>query len=232
LKEIINRGGEKVTPREIDEALMDHPDVKQAVAFAIPHPTLGDDVAAAVVLRPQALTTAQDLREFAFEKLSDFKVPSQIVLVETIPKGPTGKLQRIGLVDKLTELLQVPFVAPRDKLETVLAGICCDVLQRELISMSDNFFALGGDSLRATQAMARIRAILQLDLPISTIFRKPTIAEFADEIRPKLPTLDWIGQATTDVEELSNEASQQLLTQQLDPPSRTGRRIHRSRSGR
>ena len=217
LKEIVNRGGEKVSPREVDEALMDHPDVEQAVAFAIPHPTLGEDLAAAVVLRPQASATEQDLRAFAFERLADFKVPSQIVLVNEIPKGATGKLQRIGLADKLTENLQRPYVAPHDEIETVLAAICGEVLQRSQIGMSDNFFALGGDSLRATQVIARVRAILQVDLPISMMFRKPTIVEFADEIRKILPTTDWIQKAMAEVEVISDEEAQRLLDQELGP---------------
>jgi amino acid adenylation domain-containing protein len=194
LKEIVNRGGEKVSPREVDEALLNHPDVDQALAFAMPHPTLGEDLAAAVVLRPQAAATEQDLRAFAFERLADFKVPSQIVIVDSIPKGATGKLQRIGLSEKLTAQLQKPFVAPRDKIETMLTAIWGEVLQRAQISVSDNFFALGGDSLRATRVISRVRATLQLDYPITMMFRKPTIAEFADEIRRTLPTTDRIEQ--------------------------------------
>jgi oxalate---CoA ligase len=220
LKEIVNRGGEKVSPREVDEALMDHPEVAQAVAFAMPHPTLGEDLAAAVVLRPQATATEQDLRAFAFERLADFKVPSQIVIVDAIPKGATGKLQRIGLADKLTAYLQRPLVAPRDVIETALAAICCEVLQRPQISVFDNFFALGGDSLRATQVIARVRAALQLDLPITIVFRKPTIAELAEEIRRSGPTPDWIDQAVAEVEALSDEEAQRLLMQELGQPSR------------
>jgi hypothetical protein len=222
LKEIVNRGGEKVSPREVDEALMDHPDVEQAVAFARPHPTLGEDLDAAVVLHPEATATEQDLRAFAFERLADFKVPSQIVLVDVIPKGPTGKLQRIGLAEKLTASLQRPFVAPRNEIETVLVAIYSEVLQLAQISVCDNFFALGGDSLRGTQVIARARAILQIDLPITMMFRKPTIAEFAEEIRRNLPTTDWIEQAMAEVEALSDEEAQQLLTQELESPPGNG----------
>jgi acyl-CoA synthetase (AMP-forming)/AMP-acid ligase II len=101
LKEIINRGGEKVSPREVDEVLMDHPGVAQAVAFAMPHPKLGEEVAAAVVLRPDATVSERELRDFAGQRLADFKVPRKIVILDEIPKGATGKLQRIGLADKL-----------------------------------------------------------------------------------------------------------------------------------
>jgi acyl-CoA synthetase (AMP-forming)/AMP-acid ligase II len=98
LKEIINRGGEKVAPREVDDVLMDHPAVAQVVTFSMPHHMLGEEVAAAIVLREGASTTEQELRAFAGLHLADFKVPRKIA---EIPKGPTGKLQRIGLAQRL-----------------------------------------------------------------------------------------------------------------------------------
>jgi len=101
LKEIINRGGEKVSPLEIDEVLMDHPSVQQVVTFAVPHPKLGEEVAAAVVLRDGATASERDLRDFAAGRLADFKVPRTVVLLDEIPKGATGKMQRIGLAEKL-----------------------------------------------------------------------------------------------------------------------------------
>ncbi len=101
LKEIINRGGEKISPREVDEVLMDHPSVAQVVTFAVPHDKLGEDVAAAVVLREGAVASERELREFVSQRLVDFKVPRKIVLLDEIPKGATGKLQRIGLAQKL-----------------------------------------------------------------------------------------------------------------------------------
>jgi acyl-CoA synthetase (AMP-forming)/AMP-acid ligase II len=101
LKEIINRGGEKVSPREVDEVLLEHPAVEQVVAFAVPHKRLGEDVAAAVVLSDGAEVTDRELRSFVSEHLADFKVPRTILFVDEIPKGPTGKLQRIGLAEQL-----------------------------------------------------------------------------------------------------------------------------------
>jgi oxalate---CoA ligase len=101
LKEIINRGGEKISPREVDEALMDHPAVLQAVAFAVPHPMLGEDVGAAVVLREGLMATEQELGAFLSERLAAFKTPRKILFLAEIPKGATGKLQRIGLAQKL-----------------------------------------------------------------------------------------------------------------------------------
>jgi len=101
LKEIINRGGEKVSPLEVDECLMDHPAVAQVVTFAMPHQKLGEEVAAAVVLREGMTLDEHTLRDFAATKLAQFKVPRKIVFLAEIPKGATGKLQRIGLADKL-----------------------------------------------------------------------------------------------------------------------------------
>ena len=101
LKEIINRGGEKVSPLEVDAVLMDHPAVLQVVTFAMPHALLGEDVAAAVVLRDGAEAGEAEIRAFAGEHLAAFKVPRRVVVLAEIPKGATGKLQRIGLAAKL-----------------------------------------------------------------------------------------------------------------------------------
>src|SRR5262249_26437014 len=101
LKEMINRGGEKVSPIEVETALLGHPSVVQAVAFAIPHPMLGEEVAAAVVLRDGERAGEHELREFVAARVAQFKVPRLIVFLDAIPKGPTGKPQRIGLAKVL-----------------------------------------------------------------------------------------------------------------------------------
>ena len=101
LKEIINRGGEKISPLEIDEVLMDHPAVQQVVTFALPHPKLGEEVAAAVVLKDGESASDSEIRDFAKSRVADFKVPRKIVILDEIPKGATGKMQRIGMAEKL-----------------------------------------------------------------------------------------------------------------------------------
>ncbi len=101
LKELINRGGEKFSPLEVDEVLMDHPAVAQCLAFALPHEKLGEEVAAAIVLREGGQATETELRDFVAVRLAQFKVPRKIVFLAEIPKGATGKLQRIGLAQKL-----------------------------------------------------------------------------------------------------------------------------------
>jgi acyl-CoA synthetase (AMP-forming)/AMP-acid ligase II len=101
LKEIINRGGEKVSPLEVDGVLSAHPAIAQVVTFALPHPKLGEEVAAAVVLRDGEEVSDRNIRDFASERLADFKVPRKVIILDEIPKGATGKLQRIGLAEKL-----------------------------------------------------------------------------------------------------------------------------------
>nr|HPM69059.1 AMP-binding protein [Piscinibacter sp.] len=101
LKEIINRGGEKISPREVDEILMDHPAVAQVVCFGMPHPKLGEEVAAVVVLREGQQASERELQEFVAQRAADFKVPKKVLFMPEIPKGATGKLQRIGLAAKL-----------------------------------------------------------------------------------------------------------------------------------
>ena len=101
LKEIINRGGEKISPREIDEILLEYPSIAQATAFAMPHERLGEEVAAAVVLKEGASAEEKELRDYCATRLADFKVPRTILILQDIPKGPTGKIQRVGLAEKL-----------------------------------------------------------------------------------------------------------------------------------
>jgi acyl-CoA synthetase (AMP-forming)/AMP-acid ligase II len=101
IKEMINRGGEKIGPREIEDVLLEHTGVGEAVAFPVPHRTLGEDVAAAVVLAPGADASVRELRRFVRERLAAFKVPRTIVVVDRIPTGPTGKPQRLTIARRL-----------------------------------------------------------------------------------------------------------------------------------
>ncbi len=192
LKELINRGGEKITPREIDEVLSRHPAVKQAVAFAVSHPSLGEDVAAAIVLNADQTVSAQELRQYAAASLSDFKVPRQIVFVKEIPKGPTGKIQRIGLAEKLKSALQDLLVrkaddstGPRNPLDAELLSIWQQALDKQQIGIQDDFLALGGESIQAARILLQINERFGMDLQIGDIFTTSTVALMADLIQGK-----------------------------------------------
>ena len=130
LKEIINRAGEKISPREVDEVIFHHPAVVQVVTFAVPDSRLGEDVGAAVVLRTGHTVSAQEIRQFVAKRLAYFKVPRTIVFVDEIPKGPTGKLRRIGLAKELgiTSAAHAnvpekrPYAPPRSAVEELVAS--------------------------------------------------------------------------------------------------------------
>jgi acyl-CoA synthetase (AMP-forming)/AMP-acid ligase II len=100
LKEMIDRGGEKILPQGVEDVLAEHPAVADAAVFAVAHPTLGEDIAAAVVLREGASATALELRRFAATKLAAFKVPRRIEFLDRIPRTSTGKVQRSLLVER------------------------------------------------------------------------------------------------------------------------------------
>jgi acyl-CoA synthetase (AMP-forming)/AMP-acid ligase II/acetyltransferase-like isoleucine patch superfamily enzyme/acyl carrier protein len=183
IKEIINRGGEKIAPREVDEVLLEHPAVAQAVTFAVPHSTLGEDVAAAVVLQEGASATEEELRETVANRLAPFKIPSRVVIVDEVPKGPTGKLQRSGLYKKLASKLQAEYVEPRDELELELTKIWEEVLGVQPIGVRDNFYTLGGHSLLAMSLFARVEKAFDVDLSLSSFFQTPTVENLAGIVR-------------------------------------------------
>ncbi len=189
IKELINRGGEKIAPKEVDEILIQHPAVAQAIAFAVPHPTLGEDIAAALVLRKNADVTEAEIREFASLRLTDFKVPGRIVFVEEIPKGPTGKLQRIGLAEKLAAYLTVKYVAPEDSIEQELADIWKNLLHVDQVGINDNFYSLGGDSLATASMVLEIEERFKKTLPVDSFLRSPTIQTLAGLIQAERTAL-------------------------------------------
>ena len=188
LKEIINRGGEKIAPKEVDEVLLQHPEVAQAVAFAMPHPTLGEDVAAAIVLKNGSSTTAEQLRRFAAERLADFKTPNHVIIVPEIPKGPTGKLQRIGLADKLAVYTKKDHVAPSTPAQRQLAEIWGRLLRHEEVGVRHNFFAIGGDSLTASTMMIEVESHFGKTLPVGDFLKSPTIETLANLLEKADPS--------------------------------------------
>jgi acyl carrier protein len=203
VKELIIKGGENIAPREIDEALGRHPEVVEAAAVGVPDPYLGEDIVAYVVLKPGLGCREQELLAFCGRELGDFKTPSKIYFVENLPKGPSGKIQRLKLVEQARKAVKSEistiragsrigdsegpapegeFRISRTPVEEALTEIWAQVLGLERVGIHDNFFALGGHSLQATQVMARIRSALQVNLPLRTLFEMPTVARLAEAI--------------------------------------------------
>ena len=197
IKELINRGGEKIAPREVDDVLNLHPAIKQAVAFAVSHPTLGEDVAAAVVLKEGANVMESDIRNFAASKLVDYKVPSQVVIVDEIPKGPTGKLQRIGLAEKLAHVLiakqEKNFLSPQDSREQLLAEIWKELLNLKQVGIRDSFYTVGGDSLLTVVLLAEIEKRFHAKISLDDFLKSPTIETLAKLVQGGDQIKDFAG---------------------------------------
>lgn len=181
-QEIINRGGNKVMPREVEECLIGHPSVRCAVTFPVGHPSLGSDVVAAVILSEGHQLDEIKLRHFVAGKLSDFKVPTRIVEVDNFPVEASGKINRAQLEKRLQHVLDVNFEAPSNIVETRLVRIFEEVLRLDRIGVLDNFFSLGGHSLLAARVLARVNTDFNVDLPLRSLFEFPTIRELSIEI--------------------------------------------------
>lgn len=186
LSELINRGGEKIAPAEIESALLRHPAVAEAAAFAIPHPRLGDDAAAAIVPHPGAQATPAELRQFLQRELASFKIPRRILILDQLPKGATGKVQRRRLRDSLDARLgdqaamPVPDVnkGPSD-LEAELLTLWRRLLRSEAVTVDDDFFAIGGDSLLAMEMLIEVERLIGHPVPETILFGAETIRQLA-----------------------------------------------------
>ncbi len=197
-KEIINRGGETIAPRSIDEAILLHPGVAQAVAFAVPDPALGEEVAAAVVLADGAELTETSIQKFLADHLSWNRMPKRILIVESIPKGPTGKLQRIGLaaqlglesvhreheVDDSTDAARSDGTPAEAEVTAGLLALWRDVLKNPDIDADANFLDAGGDSVTATALAVRAGQEFGVDVPLLDFFSAPTVRRQASLIAP------------------------------------------------
>jgi aryl carrier-like protein len=174
----LNRGGEKFSPLEIETVLMQHEAVADAAAFAVPHPTLGQDVAVAVVTRAGRQVEEHLLRSWLQSQLAEVKVPRQVFVMETLRRGPTGKLQRRELAQTVHDLTANRPVAPRTATEHALARIWCDVLKLDSVGVFDNFIGVGGDSLKIVMVADQARR-QGLRVTAADLFRHLTIAACA-----------------------------------------------------
>ena len=200
--DLINRGGEKISPMEIDEALLRHPAIAEAAAFSVPHSSLGEDVAAAVVLRPGMTATSIELRRYLQDQLASFKVPGQIIIRDQLPKGKTGKIVRRQLGGSLEEnaAVEAKTTAPRldenpaiNTLVAQLTELWERLLKTSPVSIDDDFSEKGGDSLLAMEMLCEMERLTGQTIPTSILFEARTIRQlsqmlFEQHIQPKLIT--------------------------------------------
>ncbi len=183
IKDIINRGGEKIQLLEVECALAAHPAVQECAAFPIPHRTLGENVAAAVVLRAGASAGESELRRFVSARLAAFKVPRRILFLQAIAKSATGKPLRAQLAERYGAAASVP-QPPADALEARLAAIWSQMLNRPDIGVDGDFFSLGGDSLLATNMLVQVEH--ECGCRIAAFSEPVTIEHLADLIRKQI----------------------------------------------
>ncbi len=182
LKEIVNRGGEKILPAEVDPALMAHPAVADAAAFGVPHPQLGEDLAAALVLRAGEQVDEGELREFLKARLAPHKVPRVFLFMARLPRGASGKVQRVRLAEEFAERKRarpVTVAVPGTPDEQKLAAIWAAVLGISIPGIDDDFFELGGHSLASARIMVRIEEVFGVTLPHDALLAAPTVRRLA-----------------------------------------------------
>ncbi|UWU70529.1 non-ribosomal peptide synthetase [Bradyrhizobium sp. NC92] len=222
IKDVINRGGQKISPLEVEDVLLSHPAVLEAGVFAVPHEKLGENVAAIVVLRPNAEATSDQLRQFARKRLAAYKVPSLIRSVATLPKGASGKVKR----NALAELIATADAGretrlPRNAVESQLAEIWAGLLELPQVGADQDVFALGADSLVVTQVRSRLRDRFNVDFSFEDIFDCPTVAALAARIetaasRRETTLPAWRRAAGTDAP-LSFQQQRMYVLSRLDP---------------
>jgi oxalate---CoA ligase len=185
-KQIINRGGEKIAPSEVEKALLAHQAVRYAVSFGVPHPRLGEAVSAAVVLHPQATAAPTELQSFLYERLPPFKIPQRIHIVSALPRTLAGKIS----MSKLKELFSATareFLPAKGNLEILLVDIWERLLDRPDIGVDDNFFELGGDSLLATSMLLEVEAQTRHPVPPSALRGVWTVRQLARALLSDAP---------------------------------------------
>lgn len=184
-KQLINRGGEKVNPQEVDDALLALPEISEAASFAVKHPTLGEDVAAAVVLREGGTLSAAETRAFLATRLAAFKVPHRILFLDRLPRNPVGKVDRLALsslAEQAVENDQRGRALPRSELEHYLVRLWERELYVSPIGIDDDFFMLGGDSLSSLRVILALETELDLDILGHAAAQATTVRTLAEQL--------------------------------------------------
>lgn len=181
IKDVINRGGEKISPLEVDLALMSHPAILDAACFARPHDSLGEEIYAAIVVAPGIASDDHTLRSFLAEKVSAYKIPRRLFRCDHIPRTAGGKLQRRLVADFCVAGAardnQAQAKSPQSPLAKLIARMWKEILQLEAVSTTDNFFELGGDSLKAARFIQMLESHLDLVLEPGALFDFPVLED-------------------------------------------------------
>jgi acyl carrier protein len=214
--------GFRVEAGEVEAVLRQHPQVQQA-AVVFREDVPGDARLVAYWVS-QFVPPAPDeeLRSFLLERLPAYMVPPVFVALDRLPLTPNGKLDRAALPvpEEAVTAGRREFVAPRDEIEAVVAGIWAELLGLEQVGVDDDFFELGGHSLLATQVIARLRAESGVQLPVHTLFTTPTVAGLAAVVAGARDDArtddDEVARLIAELDELSDEEAERLLAVELE----------------
>ena len=179
--------GFRIEPGEIEACLECHSNVRQAAVDTCQIGSAGPALIAYVVLRPETDVTASELRTFVAGRLPEYMVPLQVVILDGLPLGSTGKLDRAALPEPAREQSPRSGSAPTNDTERRLTDIWRDVLGIEATGVDQNFFEAGGHSLLAVRLVARLEQVFGRAFPVSTLFHAPTIASLARAIESARP---------------------------------------------
>jgi amino acid adenylation domain-containing protein len=173
--------GFRIELGEIEAVLAQHPAVRESTVLAHEDSSGDKRLDAYFVPLNGSAPGNDELRRFLQTRLPEPMLPSAFIALDALPLTPNGKIDRRALPapDNNRPLLEKEYVAPRTPVEEALAAIWAEVLNLDRVGVHDNFFDLGGHSLLATQLVSRVRAALQVDLPLRELFEAPTLAEFA-----------------------------------------------------
>ena len=208
--------GFRIEPGEIEAILSEHREILQSVVVAREDITGDKRLVAYVVAQNDAAVTATELREYLKDKLPDYMVPGAFVFLAAMPVTPNGKLDRKALPepDQDRQGCEQTFAAPRNFVEATIAETWADILRMERVGIHENFFDLGGHSLKATQVMSRVRHSFGVDLPLRVLFEAPTVAELAARVGQRMPQADEaeeLARILAEVESLSEEEIERQL---------------------
>jgi acyl carrier protein len=199
--------GYRIELGEIETVLSEHPKVRETVVLARDDDPNDNRLVAYIVSRGEACTI-NELRSYLKRKLPEPMVPSAFVFLDSFPRTLNGKLDRGALPtpNESRPDLERSFVAPRTPAEELLAEIWAKVLKVERVGIHDNFFDLGGHSLKATQVVSKIRGTLQVEVPLRDLFENPTVADLALRIEQRTSTeFEELARNLAEVESLSEE---------------------------
>jgi acyl carrier protein len=221
--------GIRIELGEITAALRQHPAVEDAVVQTWTDQVGDKQLVAYIISRERRLLSASELHAFLKQLLPEYMLPTSFVQLEAFPLSPNGKVDRQALPPPETQrsVSRAAFIAPRTPVEQILADIWAEMFNLEQIGIHDNFFELGGHSLLALRILAYVQEIFQMELPLSIIFKAPTVAELAEQLetmgRSAHQDMNEFARTFLSFEQFPEDEMNTPLPERADDPFETGR---------